>query len=48
MAKRYRITLTDNERFELENLTKTGKTPVWKCINARILLLCDTAEGKRP
>lgn len=47
MAIRYRIKLTDNERSELERLTRTGKTAAWKCINARILLLCDVSEGKK-
>jgi hypothetical protein len=48
LAIRYRVTLTDKERFELENLTKNGKVPVWKCLNARALLLCDTSGDKSP
>lgn len=44
MAPRYRVTLTEEERMELERLTRNGKTPAKKFINARALLLCDTGE----
>jgi transposase len=41
MAPRYRVTLTAQERDELEALTKRGKTNVKRFIRARALLLCD-------
>jgi transposase len=46
MAPRYRVTLTPQERKELEGLTRNGKTPAKKFIHARALLLCDaSSEG---
>jgi transposase len=45
MAPRYRIALTDEERQELEQLTRPGKTESRKYIHARVLLLCDTGAG---
>jgi hypothetical protein len=45
MAVRYRVTLTDGERDELKRITKDGKTPAKRFLNARALLLCD-AGGK--
>ena len=41
MAPRYRVTLMESERAELEALTRNGKTGAKKFINARVLLLCD-------
>jgi transposase len=41
MAPRYKVTLTESERSELEELTRNGKTGAKKFINARALLLCD-------
>jgi hypothetical protein len=41
MPPRYRITLTEQERKDLEALTRSGKTGAKKFINARALLLCD-------
>ena len=41
MAPRYRITLTGQERKDLEALTRSGKTGSKKFIHARALLLCD-------
>lgn len=41
MAPRYRVTLMEAERAELEALTGNGKTGAKKFINARALLLCD-------
>jgi len=41
MAPRYRVTLTKQERKDLEALTRNGKTGAKKFINARALLLCD-------
>ena len=43
MAPRYRVTLTPQERKELEVLTRNGKTPAKKIIHARALLLCDAS-----
>ena len=41
MAPRYRVTLTAQERQELEAMTKTGKTNAKQFLFARALLLCD-------
>jgi len=41
MAPRYRVTLTKQERQDLETLTRDGKTGAKKFIHARALLLCD-------
>jgi transposase len=41
MAPRYRVTLSEEERGELEALTRRGKTPARRFIRARALLLCD-------
>ena len=41
MAKKYMVRLTEEERQELENLTKKGKTAAYKMNYARILLLSD-------
>jgi transposase len=41
MSPRYRVTLTEQERKELETLTRRGKTHARRFINARALLLCD-------
>ena len=45
MQKRYRVTLTDEERGELGTLVSTGKSNARKLVRARILLLADQAEG---
>jgi transposase len=45
MAPRYRVTLTKQERIELEALTRNGKTPAKKFIHARALLLCDASSN---
>ena len=46
MSPRYRVTLTREERIELEAITRRGKTHARKFIHARALLLCDAgAEG---
>ena len=45
MAPRYRVTLTPQERKELEELTRNGKTLAKKFIHARALLLCDASPG---
>ena len=41
MNPRYRVTLTEQERQELETLTKTAKTNAKRFLYARSLLLCD-------
>ena len=41
MAPRYRVTLMESERAQLEALTRNGKTGAKKFISARALLLCD-------
>lgn len=41
MSPRYRITLTKEERGELEAMTHRGKTHARRFIHARALLLCD-------
>jgi transposase len=45
MAIRYRVTLTDEERAQLQELTKDGKTLSKKFLNCRALLLCDASEA---
>ena len=41
MSPRYRVTLTKEERSELEAMTRRGKTHARRFIHARALLLCD-------
>lgn len=46
MPARYRVTLTAQEREELEALTRTNKTNAKRFLYARALLLCDVGpEG---
>ncbi len=45
MAVRYRVTLTDEERNDLTRITKNGKTPAKRFLNARALLLCDAGKS---
>jgi hypothetical protein len=45
MEKRYRVTLTDEERQELRAMVSTGKGAARKLVRARVLLLADQAEG---
>ena len=46
MSPRYRVTLTKEERKELETMTHRGKTHARRFIHARALLLCDAgADG---
>jgi hypothetical protein len=44
MSPRYRVTLTKEEREELETMTRRGKIHARKFIHARALLLCDAGE----
>ena len=45
MSPRYRVTLTADDRSELEALTRREKTPARKFIHARALLLCDAGPA---
>jgi len=45
MAKRYRVTLTQPERQELQQLISHGKADARKLAHARILLQADEAPG---
>jgi len=46
MSPRYRVTLTEGERKELEAITRRGKTHARRFVHARALLLCDaSADG---
>ena len=46
MKPRYRVTLTPEERKELEALTRTARTDAKRFLYARALLLCDAgSEG---
>jgi transposase len=46
MSPRYRVTLTQEERKELEALTRRGRNNARRIIHARALLLCDAGpEG---
>ena len=45
MAKKYRVTLTDEERAGLEALISRGKADARKLAHARILLRTDEADG---
>ena len=48
MAPRYKITLTEEERGELETMTRSGKTSAVKFVHARALLLCDAGPYGEP
>jgi transposase len=45
MEKRYRVTLTEQERGDLRKLVSTGKAAAKKLVRARIVLLADQAPG---
>ena len=45
MSPRYRVTLTEKERKELEALTRRGKTHARRVIRGRALLLCDAGPN---
>jgi transposase len=45
MSPRYRVTLTNEERSELEAMTHRGKIHARRFIHARALLLCDAGPG---
>jgi hypothetical protein len=46
MAKKYRVTLTAEERQELQALIAKGKASARKLAHARVLLQVDEAEAK--
>ena len=46
MAPRYKITLTEEERGQLETMTRSGKAA--KFVHARALLLCDAGPHGEP
>jgi transposase len=48
MAPRYKVTLTQEERSQLEALTHSGKLAASKFIHARALLLCDAGAHGHP
>ena len=45
MAKKYRVTLTTEERSELEAMISKGKADARKLTHARVLLQADEADG---
>ena len=45
MEKRYRVTLTEQERQDLQKLVSTGKAAAKKLVRGRIMLLADQSEG---
>lgn len=45
MAKKYRVTLTAEERGALESMISKGKTDARKLAHARVLLQVDEADG---
>ena len=45
MPKKYRVTLTPEERVELEGMLGKGKADARKLAHARILLQADAADG---
>lgn len=45
MQKRYQVTLTVEERQELQAMVSTGKAAARKLVRSRILLLADQSEG---
>ena len=48
MANRYKVTLTQKEREELTELTRSGKSTAAKFVHARALLLCDAGKFGEP
>jgi transposase len=48
MAPRYKVTLTQEERSQLEAMTRGGKIAAAKFVHARALLLCDAGPHGSP
>jgi transposase len=46
-AKKYKVTLSDEEREALRRMISTGKAAARKLAHARILLACEEAQGQR-
>ena len=46
-AKKYKVTLTTDEREHLMELISKGKAAARKLAHARILLACDETDGRR-
>ncbi len=46
LAKKYIVTLTDDERAELHQLISTGRGAAKKLAHARVLLAVDESEGR--
>jgi hypothetical protein len=44
-AKRYIVTLSPDERWQLEALTRSGKRSARTITRARVLLLTDQGDG---
>jgi transposase len=44
MPKKYRVSLDDGERSELERLVRSGSSPARKLLHARVLLRADDGE----
>jgi transposase len=44
-VKRYVVKLRDEEREQLNTMTRAGKHPAWRLTRARILLKADAADG---
>jgi len=47
MVKKYVVSLSNEERFQLQAMISTGRSAARKLSHARILLLADTADGGR-
>lgn len=45
--EKYKVTLTAEERYELEQLVRKGKAAARKLAHARILLLADEGDNRR-
>jgi len=48
MEKRYRVTLSDEERQDLQKLVSVGKGAARKLMRARVLLLADRGTAGQP
>lgn len=48
MAPRYKVTLTEAERSQLDGMTRSGKIAAAKFVHARALLLCDAGPHGDP
>ncbi len=46
MPKKYKVTLTPEERHNLEQMVRSGKNPARTLTRARVLLKADCGEGR--